>query len=43
MTRFWYDGWGLVIKVENGAALIDHGRDKNCAILAEMVNGRWVG
>ncbi|MBP0583434.1 RHS repeat protein [Labrys sp. LIt4] len=42
VTRFWYDGRGLVIKAENGASLVEYERDKNGAIVAETVNGRRV-
>ncbi|OCC04178.1 hypothetical protein BA190_14965 [Labrys sp. WJW] len=42
VTRFWYDGCGLVIKAENGASLVEYERDKNGAIVAETVNGRRV-
>ncbi|MEW9306318.1 RHS repeat-associated core domain-containing protein [Labrys neptuniae] len=42
VTRFWYDGRGLVIKAENGASLVEYERDKNGTITAETVNGRRV-
>lgn len=42
VTRFWYDGRGLVIKTENNASLVEYERDRNGAIVAETVNGRRV-
>ncbi len=40
VTRFWYDGRGLLIKAENSASLVEYERDRNGAIVAETVNGR---
>ncbi|CAM5768060.1 Putative deoxyribonuclease RhsC [Labrys miyagiensis] len=42
ITRFWYDGRGLLEKAENGSSLIEYRRDRNGAVIAEALNGRWV-
>ncbi|MGN8118054.1 RHS repeat-associated core domain-containing protein [Labrys sp. 22185] len=42
VTRFWYDGRGLIIKAENRASLIEYERDRNGAVVAETINGRRV-
>lgn len=42
VTRFWYDGRGLMARAENGAALVDYHRDRLGRVDAEAVNGRRV-
>lgn len=42
VQRFWYDGRGLLEKAENGSSLVEYRRDKNGAVIAEALNGRWV-
>ncbi|RZS76780.1 RHS repeat-associated protein [Phyllobacterium myrsinacearum] len=43
ITRYWYDGRGLVVRAENASALIEFERDKLGAIVAETANGRRAG
>ncbi|TCQ95075.1 RHS repeat-associated core domain-containing protein [Neorhizobium sp. JUb45] len=42
ITRFWYDGRGLLVRAENGAALVSFERDRNGRITGETLNGRRV-
>jgi YD repeat-containing protein len=42
VQRFWYDARGLLEKAENSSSLVEYRRDKNGAIVAEALNGRWV-
>ena len=42
VTRFWYDGRGLLIRAENKAALVDFNRDRNGRIIAETLNGKRI-
>jgi RHS repeat-associated protein len=42
VARFWYDGRGLLVQAENGAALIELERDRNGRIIDETVNGQRV-
>ncbi|QEN90083.1 hypothetical protein FZC33_28920 [Labrys sp. KNU-23] len=42
VTRFWYDGRGLLAKAENASALVEYARDEVGRIIAESVNGRSV-
>ncbi|MDZ5449889.1 RHS repeat-associated core domain-containing protein [Labrys sp. ZIDIC5] len=42
VTRFWYDGRGLLAKAENKASLVEYERDKMGRIVAETLNGRRV-
>ncbi|WHA44059.1 glycohydrolase toxin TNT-related protein [Agrobacterium larrymoorei] len=40
VTRFWYDGRGLLIRAENKAALVEFSRDRNGRIASETLNGK---
>lgn len=42
VTRFWYDGRGLLIQAENHAALIEFERDRNGRIIGESLNGKRI-
>lgn len=42
VTRFWYDGRGLLIRAENKAALVEFGRDCNGRIVSEAINGKRI-
>ncbi|MFK3780270.1 RHS repeat-associated core domain-containing protein [Agrobacterium sp. NPDC089420] len=42
VTRFWYDGRGLLIRAENKAALVEFSRDCNGRIVSETLNGKRV-
>ncbi len=42
VTRFWYDGRGLLIQAENRAALVAFERDRNGRITGETLNGKRI-
>lgn len=42
VTRFWYDGRGLLIQAENRAALVEFERDRNGRITGETLNGKRI-
>ncbi len=42
LTRFWYDGRGLLVKAENHAALVEFERDRNGRIVSETLNGKRI-
>lgn len=42
VTRFWYDGRGLLIRAENNAALVEFARDRNGRIISEALNGKRI-
>jgi YD repeat-containing protein len=42
VARFWYDGRGLLVQAESGAALIELERDRDGRIIDETVNGQRV-
>lgn len=42
VTRFWYDGRGLLTGAENKAALVKFERDRNGRIIGETLNGKRI-
>lgn len=42
VTRFWYDGRGMLSKAENDAALVAFQRDRNGRIISETLNGQQI-
>lgn len=42
ITRFWYDGRGLLTRAENRAALVEFERDRNGRITGETLNGKRI-
>ncbi|WP_337271549.1 RHS repeat domain-containing protein, partial [Oryzifoliimicrobium ureilyticus] len=42
VTRFWYDGRGLLTGAENKAALVEFERDRNGRIIGETLNGKRI-